>query len=346
MKEAARWIGGGILMILLLWWVFHDKDPQAVGSALASASIAALVLGAILNFSHNILRAWRWGALLEPVSPGVPVRPMFTAIVVGYLTTWLIPGRLGELVRPVLLAGRARIPAGACLGSVVADRILDGAAIAVLFSLGVAIAPLEGEAARYTDRIRLAAFGLVAILIVGLVVLLAASAARIRLAAWAERRGAAIRWAAHAFLALAEGVEALRRPRLLARVVVQSLMIWLLIDLGTWVGVRASGADVPFSSIMVLMPLLALGVALPTPGGAGGYHLAMAWGLDRLFGVPPATAAGAGILMHLAIVVPVVLVGPVLLRIDKISWEDLLAAAREVRDLGRARQAPPAEVVP
>jgi hypothetical protein len=38
--------------------------------------------------------------------------------------------------------------------------------------------------------------------------------------------------------------------------------------------------------------------------------------------------------MHLAIVLPVFLVGPVLLRTEKVSWHDLVAAARQVRGLG------------
>jgi hypothetical protein len=60
----------------------------------------------------------------------------------------------------------------------------------------------------------------------------------------------------------------------------------------------------------------------------------MAWGLERLFGVPLEVAVGAGILMHLAIVVPVLVVGPVILRTEKVSWHDLVSAARQVRGLG------------
>ena len=48
---------------------------------------------------------------------------------------------------------------------------------------------------------------------------------------------------------------------------------------------------------MFMQPLLALGVAVPTPGGAGSYHAAVNFGL-ALFGVSWATAAGAGIILH------------------------------------------------
>jgi len=96
---------------------------------------------------------------------------------------------------------------------------------------------------------------------------------------------------------------------------------------------------VGFADVLVMLPLLALGVSLPTPGGVGGYHALMQFGLTALFGVDPTVAAGAGILMHLAIVLPVLVLGPVLLYTEKVSWSDLVAAGRKVRALGHAERA-------
>ena len=61
---------------------------------------------------------------------------LIDAVILGYATSWVVPGRLGELVRPALLAGRQRLPLGPCLGSVVADRLLDGMAVLALFVVG------------------------------------------------------------------------------------------------------------------------------------------------------------------------------------------------------------------
>jgi len=117
-------------------------------------------------------------------------------------------------------------------------------------------------------------------------------------------------------------------------IIVQSLLAWGAISLGTWIGVRASGAEVPFSAILVLLPFLALGVALPTPGGAGGYHAAMTFGLMHLFHVPEAVAVGAGLLMHLAVTIPVIALGLVFLWLDRISWSDLGGMVRRMGGLG------------
>ena len=48
------------------------------------------------HLGHNVFRTWRWGALLGPVRKGVRFRPMLSAIILGYMTSWIVPGRLGE----------------------------------------------------------------------------------------------------------------------------------------------------------------------------------------------------------------------------------------------------------
>ena len=59
-------------------------------------------------------------------------------------------------------------------------------------------------------------------------------------------------------------------------------------------------------------------------------------GLTQLFGVSASAAAGAGLLMHLAVLVPVLLVGPVLLYVEKLSLADLIRTARQIQSLGAA----------
>jgi glycosyltransferase 2 family protein len=153
-------------------------------------------------------------------------------------------------------------------------------------------------------------------------------------ARWIERRSGAVRWMGRAWLELARGTEALRNPRSAIRILAHSFSIWITIALATWVGVRSVGAEVGLGAILVLMPLLALGVAVPTPSGAGSYHAAMKYGLMLFYRVPLETAVAAGVLMHLANVLPVVLLGLWFLHTERISWHDLMEAAKRVRRLG------------
>ena len=145
-------------------------------------------------------------------------------------------------------------------------------------------------------------------------------------------------------LARSQGVEALKHPRLLARIAFHTMAAWLMIALSTWIGVRACGVRVSFGAILILLPLLVLGIALPTPGGAGGYHAAMRVGLMELFAVSEPLAVGAGLLQHAAVVLPVLLLGAILLIVNRIPVHDLLQAGRQLRDMGAPPPPPrPAE---
>ena len=58
------------------------------------------------------------------------------------------------------------------------------------------------------------------------------------------------------------------------------MLAWLAIALGLWIGVRACGAQIPFGAMLIILPATALGIALPTPGGLGGFNVALATGLQ------------------------------------------------------------------
>ena len=336
MKTALQGLSGLVIAALLLYWVLHGMDPKDLGAALVRTSWAALAVGAFINLSHNVFRVWRWRWLLDPVRPGVRFRPMFASVILGYMTTWLVPGRLGELVRPALLSAKENVPLGPCVGTVVADRLLDGVAIVALFAIGSLNASFSSSSVALAGEIRMGAWIALAVILAGLAGLTALSTVGPRVNAWVARRAKPLRWAGQATLGLSRGAAALRSPRRVVPILAYSFAAWLTIGLGTWIGVRAVGAAVGFSDILVMLLPLALGVAIPTPGGVGGYHAAMTFFLSTLFGVDHTLAAGAGILMHLGIVLPVLVLGPILLSSENVSWANLVAAARQVRSMGDA----------
>ena len=325
-----KYLGGLALTALLLAWVFRKAEPAEVWESLQQASLLGLLLGAALSFSQNFFRVWRWGALLAPVREPIPYRPMLSAVILGYTTSWVVPGRLGEVVRPALLSARERLPLGPCIGSVVADRLLDGIAVVVLFAVGVVLTPLSGESVEYAAGIRSWSLVMVVAIAIPIAALLVVSANRGRVERWLDGAGRIRAWLGNALLGLSRGIEALRQPRLLLRVAFHTTLTWLFIAAGTWVAVRSAGADISFGGMLVILPLLVLGIALPTPGGAGGYHAGMVFGLTGFFAVQDSVAVGAAFLAHAAAILPVVVVGVCFLIFERIPFQDLLRVGRSV----------------
>ena len=72
---------------------------------------------------------------------------------------------------------------------------------------------------------------------------------------------------------------------------------------------RAFGVGLPLSAAFVVTTAAVLGLAVPTPGGVGGYHAAVQFALTDVFRVPLATATGVALVAHAVSFVPISLIG-------------------------------------
>jgi len=76
--------------------------------------------------------------LLRPVGD-VALLPLVSATAIGFLCNMILPLRVGEVVRPVLLARRAAVPVSSVLASVLLERLLDMLTIGLTIVLTVAL---------------------------------------------------------------------------------------------------------------------------------------------------------------------------------------------------------------
>jgi len=88
-----------------------------------------------------------------------------------------------------------------------------------------------------------------------------------------------------------------------------TLVLWLVICLETWAVALALGIDMPFAGSWLMLALLVVGVAVPTPGGIGGFHEAFRLGATSFFAADNDAAVGAAILLHASSFVPVTVLG-------------------------------------
>ena len=84
----------------------------------------------------------------------------------------------------------------------------------------------------------------------------------------------------------ATGLGAIRRPGRLLVALFWSFPLWLSIVLGIWAAAVAFRLAIPFTGSFLIMALLVIGVAVPTPGAVGGFHEAFRFGATMFFGAP------------------------------------------------------------
>lgn len=125
-----------------LWWTFRDTDWDGMWASLASARWIMLVPYLALLGGVHVARTLRWGHLLSGIER-VPFRPLNEASAIGAMMLLVLPFRLGEFARPVLIAQRSKIRRSAAMTSVVLERIVDGLIVAVLLRALLFFVPRE-----------------------------------------------------------------------------------------------------------------------------------------------------------------------------------------------------------
>src|SRR5262245_9578845 len=123
--------------------------------------VVAIVMASLASV---YLRAQRWRVLLRPVAE-VPLAPALSATAIGFGAAAVLPLRLGEFVRPALLARSTGIRMSAGLSSVVLERLFDVLLVVGCFLLVSFLYPLP-------DNIRYGAWALAALSVMGFLVLL------------------------------------------------------------------------------------------------------------------------------------------------------------------------------
>ena len=105
------------------------------------------------------------------------------------------------------------------------------------------------------------------------------------------------------------GLAVVRRPGVLFVALLWSFPLWLTIGVGIWAVAKAFSLLVPFTGSFLMIALLVIGGAVPTPGGVGGFHEAFRVGATAFFGARDEAAVGAAIVLHAFSIVPALVLG-------------------------------------
>jgi len=303
---------------------------QALGraQALPIALIVAFVLGSLAT------RAARWQIFFLP-RRRVPFGPAFGILAISYMTSTFLPFRAGELVRPVFLGLREKIPVASVAATILLEKLFDFLAIGVMLGLLVALTPLPPAA-------QLAGVSIASVILVGFgfVVALAVwrtptlnliGAIEHRLPAGLGKRLHLQQAAGH----FAEGTDSLREPRLWVLLLAWTTVTWLCSLGSTVAGTLSLGVQPGLPALLFVLVLTSTGQAVPSsPGYVGVYHAAATLALTA-FGVDPATAIGIALITHAFSYGSLVIVGLIALWTGGYTFGDLLKGVKA----GQARPA-------
>ena len=313
MKDHLRTVLIFLLTVSLMMFFLRNAALGRVWEAMRSARADLLGLSLFITAGTYVVRIERWRYLLKPIG-GASFDSVGRATTIGFAANALLPGRVGEVLRSYVLARRERVSGSSAFATVVLERLLDLFAIVMIVSGFVAVFGFPTEDPRLVGIMQAGAFATAAIGVVGVAVIvgLAADPERAEKGAlWLARLapgrlGHVVASTLPRFLL---GLAVVRRPDLLLVSLVWSVALWVGIAWSMWASAVAFGIGVSFGGSMILMGLVALGVAVPTPAGVGGYHAAYQFGATALYGAGNDQAVGAALVTHMIAFGPVTLLG-------------------------------------
>jgi glycosyltransferase 2 family protein len=273
------------------------------------------------------LRSLRWQRLLVPIADHAPpVRRITPVVLIGYLANAALPARLGEPTRAYLLARREALNVFEVLGTVLLERILDVAVLAVMAFLAAMAVGAPPWVVQLTGVAAAVGFVIIAVLtVVGLGPLL-------RFLDWMAHasRFAAARTILTWLEQVAQGFGGRSRRLPVAQATGLTVGIWLIDSSICWLAARSLGIELDPAAALLIIAVGALGTSLPSaPGSIGTFELA-ATAAARAMGLTAPAALSLAILVHATTLLPVVLAGAAaMLALGLGSLTDLAQAARE-----------------
>lgn len=314
----------GLIAIFL-----RNADLAHVWASVRAAHPGYLLLSLVLTCVTFQVRAERWQYLLGPLGP-TRFRTVFRTTVIGFAASAVLPARAGEVIRPYLLARREGLNATAAFATILVERILDLVAVLLLMATFlVAFDPgLESRDSAVFSAIRFGGLVMAPVALGALFVMFFMAGHPDRLHAWLLKAERVLPAKAAALLAgfartFAEGFAVVRRPERLIAAMAWSMVLWISIAAGLWAVSVGFGIAMPFTGAWLMLAPLVVGVAVPTPGGVGGFHEAYRIGATSFFGADNDTAVGAAIVLHAISVVPVTIAGLIFMVQDGLKLSGL-----------------------
>lgn len=334
LKSWRAWLGIGISLIFI-YFAFRGQDLGEIRQALSEANLWWIIPALCLYFTGVLIRSMRWGILLRPVVP-VTARELFPVSIVGYMANNILPLRAGELVRSIVVRQRFGVRKTSVLATIAVERIFDGLTMLGFMLLAASFISLTSQ----LENLAFIAFGLFAVLLMGLFALTLGGGVRDRLlqlvlgpmpTPMADR----VERMAESFLS---GLGVFHRRRDLLLVTALSVISWLFEASTYWLLAVGFGGSVReamgFSATLLTTGVANMATLIPSsPGYVGQFEYGVMLVLSGALGVSESSALAYAILVHATLFFPVTAWGV-------FEWSRLHLSWRQIRQSGDAEEAP------
>ena len=334
-----RMLLGLLLGVGCLYFFIQEMNWTETQSILGNLSLPWVCAAVFLLVFEFVVRGIRWKIILRPLTEELPLSTLIQAQMIGGTANTLLPLRLGEVIKPTLVASKSKLTFISVTATAVMERVYDLLGmVSVLVFMVLFLQPDINPAPDQqilVDKLQLygGIIGLIATIAMAIFFTLATKRNEARpIFVWITN--IAPKPIQDFFLRLFDGfVQGLGNStdtKGLWQAGSWSVLMWLNGALAIFCLFQAFGLTLPFGAACFMGVAIALGVALPqAPGFVGVFHVAIENTL-LLWGQDPQVAKSFALIFWMVSFVPVTLLGLTMAARWNIDWQSIIARRSDV----------------
>jgi uncharacterized protein (TIRG00374 family) len=267
---------------------------------------------------------------------------MFPIVAIGYMGNNIYPARAGEVLRAAMLKQRENVPISASLATVVIERIFDGVVMLAFVFLNLPeLARLTGVSLEIAGL----KISIPQLAVVGTIIFVGALAVFMYAAMYPRPTEKIVDWTiGHVIpqrfkvqtrditMRFLTGLESLRSPFDVLMIFLTTVIIWLLETGKYWFVMHAFSFQVSFFTLMLMNGIVNLATTIPAgPGYVGTFDLPGIKVLEA-YGIPQAVAVSYTLVLHVALWLPITVLGAYFYLRQPLRWGKNLQQIRNEQE--------------
>tara|TARA_Y100001956_G_scaffold77552_1_gene88126 strand:+ start:3076 stop:4053 length:978 start_codon:yes stop_codon:yes gene_type:complete len=302
-----------------LYLAFGQIDFKNLSLVFSSVRWLPIIFASLAMVLSVWIRALRWRLILCPIKH-LDTNSLFEATMIGYFGNSILPLRLGEFMRAYALK-RNSLSISAAFGTIVIERTLDMIGIMILIILLFF---------SYDIPFWLLKSGLVVSIFVVIISLflfwitLKHDQFIKKLIGFQFFRSGIRKKILDMIQSLMIGLTTLRKVKQIKVIVFNSLLLWGIYWLITFLCIYAVGIKLSFIQVGILMVAVTMIIILPAaPGFIGTYHAGAVLVLVEVFGVSQTSAQAYALINHAVGFIPLIVIGAFYFFRSSMTLEDI-----------------------
>ena len=305
-KHRLRLLSGGLLGILFLWISSRDVSWSEFLFSVKSTDYALVLMASTFVLVGTLIRTWSWSRLYRSTPVQVSFVRAWRILIIGQFINIVVPARAGDVARVFLIGEASQMPKLTALTGLVLEKFFDMSALVILLfviSIQTELPEMLQETALFITCLTIVLAGLVFGVLYNLD----------RLEQYLSASEAVTKGWKHKFcsrcLSVLEGIRVLDRWPVTLLIQAGYLMTWCSLGSATYITMLALGIDLPPVAALVVVVVLQLGTAVPSPPGKVGVFQYLSVLALGLFGVSGDVALSYGIVLHFVSYGPILFLG-------------------------------------